>query len=78
MNDKWKKKRTLHYDVFEELMIPIDQHIKFREDFKQGLNMVQDAIDTYTKNFPNKNKLKSKGKKDKERSISLEKRESSK
>lgn len=58
MNDKWKKKKTAHYDVFDSLLMPLEKHIGFREDYDEGMNQVQGAIDYFSKHFPYKRRLR--------------------
>ena len=54
MNEKWKKKRTTHYDVFEQLMTPLERHIVYKDDYNEGIAYAKDALDQFAKQFKRK------------------------
>ena len=49
MNEKWKKKRNTHYDVFNQLMTPLERHYIYKQDYDTGIYMARKAIDKNAK-----------------------------
>ena len=54
MNEKWKKKRTTYYDVFEQLMTPLDRHLVYKDDYAKGISFAQTSLDNYAKLYRRK------------------------
>jgi len=58
MNEKWKKARSAHYDLFDNLLTAGDHHRGLKTSFDEQLDLVQGAIDFYGKHFPVKQRAK--------------------
>ena len=44
MNEKWKRKKSTHYEVFEQLMTPMEKHKVYKEDFDKGMDVATNTI----------------------------------